>query len=140
MNWRRRNIQYLFVALLSIYLFSCSKEKKSGDSMFELLTDKQTGLNFTNKLTATEQFNIFHYMYFYNGAGIGAGDFNNDGLIDLFFSANQVGNKLFLNEGKLHFKDVTSQAGIPQDGQWNTGVSVIDINNDGMLDIYICRV
>jgi hypothetical protein len=79
-------------------------------------------------------------MYYYNGAGIGAGDFNNDGLIDLFFAANQGENKLFLNEGKMHFKETTKESKIPQDGGWSTGVSVVDINNDGLLDIYICRV
>jgi hypothetical protein len=79
-------------------------------------------------------------MYFYNGAGVGAGDFNNDGLIDLFFASNQSQNKLYLNTGSLHFKDVTPEAKIPGDGAWSTGVSVVDINNDGLLDIYVCRV
>jgi hypothetical protein len=79
-------------------------------------------------------------MYFYNGGGIGAGDFNNDGLIDLFFSSNQGQNKIYLNQGKLKFKDVTAEAQILQDGGWSTGVSVVDINNDGLLDIYVCRV
>ncbi len=83
---------------------------------------------------------MFHYMYFYNGAGVGAGDFNNDGLIDLFFSSNQAQNKLFLNKGALKFTDVTKSASIPQDGGWSTGVSIVDINNDGLLDIYISKV
>src|SRR4029079_3384019 len=84
--------------------------------------------------------NMFKYMYFYNGAGVGAGDFNNDGLIDIFFSSNQGENKLYLNQGGMKFKDVTKQAKIPQDGGWSTGVSVVDINNDGLLDIYVSRV
>src|SRR5207237_9766876 len=75
-----------------------------------------------------------------NGAGVGAGDFNNDGLIDLFFASNQGENKLYLNKGKMQFTDVTKQAHLPQAGGWSTGVSVVDINNDGLLDIYICRV
>jgi len=79
-------------------------------------------------------------MYFYNGAGVGAGDFNKDGLIDLFFASNQGENKLYLNEGGLKFKDQTKAAKIPQDGGWSTGISVVDINNDGLLDIYVCRV
>jgi hypothetical protein len=108
--------------------------------MFEVLDDDRTGLHFVNKLKPTQQFNMFTYMYFYNGAGIGAGDFNNDGLIDLFFASNQGENKLYLNKGKLAFSDVTKEARIPQDGGWSTGVSVVDINNDGLLDIYVCRV
>ncbi len=121
-------------------LISCEGSKKNTPALFDTLTDDKTGLHFTNKLESSPQFNIFHYMYFYNGAGIGAGDFNNDGLIDLFFASNQQQNKLFLNEGKLHFKDVTKEAQIPDDGEWSTGVSIVDINNDGLLDIYVCRV
>ncbi|MBN8672494.1 MAG: VCBS repeat-containing protein [Chitinophagales bacterium] len=83
---------------------------------------------------------MLKYMYFYNGAGVGAGDFNNDGLIDLFFASNQTQSKIYLNEGNLHFVDITTSAGIPDDGGWSTGVSVADVNNDGMLDIYVCRV
>ena len=108
--------------------------------VFEVLDAAATGLDFNNKLTPTPEFNMFKYMYFYNGAGIGAGDFNNDGLIDLFFSSNQGQNKIYLNQGKLKFKEVTAEAMIPQDSGWSTGVSVVDINNDGLLDIYICKV
>ena len=110
------------------------------DVMFQVLGDDKTGLHFENKLTPTSKFNMFDYMYFYNGAGVAAGDFNNDGLIDLFFASNQGQNKIYLNKGKLQFEDVTKEAGIPNDGGWSTGVSVVDINNDGLLDIYICRV
>jgi len=108
--------------------------------MFEVLNDDRTGLHFVNRLKPTQDFNMFNYMYFYNGAGIGAGDFNNDGLIDLFFASNQEENRLYLNKGKLKFEDVTNASQIPQDSGWSTGVSVVDINNDGLLDIYICRV
>ncbi|HTE27331.1 VCBS repeat-containing protein [Flavitalea sp.] len=79
-------------------------------------------------------------MYYYNGSGVAAGDFNNDGKIDLFFAANQSNNRIYLNEGDLKFKDITEPSKIPQDGGWSTGVSVVDINNDGLLDIYISRV
>jgi enediyne biosynthesis protein E4 len=108
--------------------------------MFEALESTQTGLNFSNKLTPRADFNMFKYMYFYNGAGVGAGDFNNDGLTDLFFTSNQSQNKLYLNKGNLKFEDVTLQAKIPNDNAWSTGVSVVDINNDGLLDMYVCRV
>jgi len=104
------------------------------------MDQSRTGLDFVNALHPTRAFNVFDYMYYFNGGGVGAGDFNNDGRIDLFFAANQGKNKLYLNTGDLHFKDVTAEAQIPEDGAWSTGVSVIDINNDGLLDIYICRV
>ncbi len=123
-----------------IFLPGCNSSTQKGEPVFEVLDNTKTGLDFNNKLTPTQQFNVFKYMYFYNGGGVGAGDFNNDGRIDLFFAANQGDNKLYLNTGQLQFKDVTAEAKIPEDGGWSTGVSVIDINNDGLLDIYICRV
>ncbi|HEX5150693.1 MAG TPA: VCBS repeat-containing protein [Parafilimonas sp.] len=126
------------VAIFIIVFFGCSSPK--APVAFEVLTAKQTGINFSNTLKPTNQFNVFHYMYYYNGAGVGAGDFNNDGKTDLFFASNQGPNKLYLNTGNLHFRDVTASAHIPNDSGWSTGVSVVDINNDGLLDIYICRV
>jgi enediyne biosynthesis protein E4 len=126
--------------ILSIHIFSACNRGNKQPALFELLDESTTGLHFTNTLTPTDSFNIFHYMYYYNGAGVGAGDFNNDGLVDLFFASNLEQNKLFSNTGKLHFKEVTQEAGIPQDHGWSTGVSVVDINNDGLLDIYVCRV
>ena len=126
--------------IMLVSLLSCNEKKEEVQAMFEVLDSKTTGIDFTNKLTATPQFNMFKYMYFYNGAGVGVGDFNNDGLSDIFFSSNQGENKIYLNEGGMKFKDVTKEARIPQDGGWSTGVSVVDINNDGLLDIYVCRV
>lgn len=120
-------------------LSSCKQEPKV-EPAFEVLTKENTGLDFANTLKPTPAFNMFKYMYFYNGAGVGAGDFNNDGTVDLFFASNQGASKLFLNKGSMHFEDVTTKAAIPQDGGWSTGVSVVDINNDGLLDIYLCRV
>ncbi|MEO8763727.1 MAG: VCBS repeat-containing protein [Ginsengibacter sp.] len=136
---QKKKLPVISVILLLI-LFSSCKHQNNAPVMFQVMDHTKTGLNFSNNLTPTAQFNMFKYMYFYNGAGIGAGDFNNDGLIDLFFSSNQGDNKIFLNQGKLKFKDVTSEAKIPQDGGWSTGVSVVDINNDGLTDIYICKV
>jgi enediyne biosynthesis protein E4 len=124
--------------LLVVFLNSCTRQKS--ESVFRLLNSEKTGLHFSNKLTSTPEFNMFQYMYFYNGAGVGAADFNKDGLADLFFASNQSQNKLFINKGNLQFKDVTAEAAIPNDGGWSTGVSIVDINNDGMLDIYVCRV
>ena len=127
------------LASILFFFVSCKNEVKQ-EPVFEVLSKENTGLDFTNKLTPTPAFNMFKYMYFYNGAGVGAGDFNNDGLVDLFFASNQGESKLFINKGGLHFEDVTTKASIPKDGGWSTGVSVVDINNDGMLDIYLCRV
>ncbi|WP_290795404.1 VCBS repeat-containing protein [Flavihumibacter sp. UBA7668] len=121
-----------------VLLFSCRNTEKK--AQFDLLDAGSTGLDFSNNLTPSSKFNMFNYMYFYNGAGIGAGDFNKDGLIDLFFASNQSQNRLYLNKGELKFKDITKEALIPDDKGWSTGVSVVDINNDGLLDIYICRV
>jgi enediyne biosynthesis protein E4 len=122
-----------FGILCSIFLTNCSKIK----AIFETLDSSETGINFTNKLTESESLNILSYEYFYNGGGLGAGDFNKDGLSDLYFSANQEANKLFLNQGNLKFKE--TEAGLKgKPNAWKTGVSVIDINADGWLDIYLC--
>ncbi|MBL7729544.1 MAG: VCBS repeat-containing protein [Chitinophagaceae bacterium] len=122
-------------------LFSCAGKKEAkGPVLFEALDSKRTGIEFSNTLTYNKEFNLFKYIYFYNGSGLGAGDFNNDGLTDLFFGSNQSNNRLYLNSGNLQFRDVTTEAAIPADGGWTTGVSVVDINNDGLLDIYVCRV
>ncbi|MGK2861560.1 MAG: VCBS repeat-containing protein [Chitinophagaceae bacterium] len=138
-----KNCRYIIAAglvLLELLFTTCSREKKSDSTFFEVLDHKQTGIDFTNKLKPGSQFNMFNYMYFYNGAGVGAGDFNNDGLIDLFFSSNQGDNKIYINKGGLKFTDVSKEASLPQDSGWSTGVSIVDINNDGLLDIYVCKV
>ncbi|TAF54503.1 MAG: VCBS repeat-containing protein, partial [Sphingobacteriia bacterium] len=128
-------ICFLFLA----FAFSC-QNKKEAPPIFSVVPSSATGLDFTNTLTPTPAFNLFSYMYYYNGAGAGAGDFNGDGWIDLFFAANQGQNKLYLNQKNLQFKEVTQAAKIPADSAWSTGVSVVDINADGKLDIYVCRV
>jgi len=127
------------IVLLFVLLFSC-KEKTADKNLFDLLEASTTGIDFSNALSPRSELNMLKYMYFYNGAGVGVGDFNNDGLIDIFFTANQVSNRLYLNKGSMTFNDITTAAGIPDDRGWSTGVSVVDINNDGMLDIYVCRV
>ncbi len=135
-------MKHIFTILSLSYLLGLSgcTPHAPQSPLFEILDQDKTGIDFNNKLTPTQQFNVFKYMYYFNGAGVGAGDFNNDGKIDLFFAANQGDDKLYLNQGGLKFKDVTAEAKIPEDGGWSTGVSVVDINNDGLLDIYICRV
>jgi enediyne biosynthesis protein E4 len=136
-------MKHLFTTISLLFLLGlsgCNSHTPQQPPLFEILDQDKTGIDFNNKLTPTQQFNVFKYMYYFNGAGLGAGDFNNDGKIDLFFAANEGDDKLYLNQGGLKFKDVTAEAKIPEDGGWSTGVSVVDINNDGLLDIYICRV
>lgn len=125
------------IGFFLLLLLSCNSNK---NKLFVLRESDDTGIDFANRLHSSQAFNMFKYMYFYNGAGCGAGDFNNDGKIDLFFASNQGQNKMYLNEGDLHFKDITAAAKIPNDGGWSTGVSIVDINNDGLNDIYVCRV
>ncbi len=122
--------------LVIIALASACKSDDS-DSIFKLLSEKDSGIDFINTIQETEQDNVLNYEYFYNGGGVAAGDFNNDGLIDLYFTANQGPDKLYLNTGKLAFEDITEKSGITWNGEWKTGVTVVDINADGWLDIYV---
>ncbi|RYY56808.1 MAG: hypothetical protein EOO05_18535, partial [Chitinophagaceae bacterium] len=137
-----RVLLLLLLACACTTIVSCNGhgEKKSGPPLFEALGSDRTGLAFSNNLKYDQKFNLFKYIYFYNGSGLGAGDFNNDGLTDLFFGSNQGSNTIYLNKGGLKFTDVTSAAGIANDGGWTTGISVVDVNNDGLLDVYVCRV
>lgn len=122
------------VVFLFSILTSCKDEDKR---LFHLLNSSHTGINFSNNLTESDTLNILNEEYIYNGGGIATGDFNNDGLPDLFFTGNMVDNKLYLNEGKLKFKDVSEIAGILGEGKWCSGVTVVDINQDGWLDLYV---
>ncbi|WP_235296466.1 VCBS repeat-containing protein [Portibacter marinus] len=126
---------YFSVILIGL-LSACSSEQFE----FLLHSGEELGIDFNNKLEQKADMNILDYLYFFNGGGVGAGDFNNDGLMDLYFSGNQVSNRLYLNEGNLKFKDITEEAFQELNNSWSTGVSVIDINHDGLLDIYVCEV
>jgi hypothetical protein len=128
--------------LLAIFLgSSCSTEKNAPDNpLFLLKNPEETGIRFENRLQSTDSSNILEYLYFYNGGGVAAGDLDNDGLIDLYFTGNQVPNKLYHNKGKLKFEDITETAGVTGDGGWSTGVTMADVNGDGLLDIYVCQV
>jgi enediyne biosynthesis protein E4 len=121
--------------LIFFLLSSCKKEQK----LFSVLSSENSNIDFSNLLTETETDNILAYEYFYNGGGVASGDFNNDGLIDLYFTGNQVDNELYLNKGDLTFEKITTKAGVAgRKGDWKTGVSIIDINADGWQDIYVC--
>lgn len=129
-----------FLASTAYILSSCQSDETKLPPAFRLLESSETGIEFANTLKADNKLNIFNYMYFYNGSGVGAGDFNNDGLIDLCFTGNLSENKLYLNRGKMKFEDVTAQANINQNKAWANGVSIVDINQDGKLDLYISQV
>jgi hypothetical protein len=127
-----------YFCCLLLLLFSC-QESENPHLLFTSLSSSETGIQFANILTETEQENILNYEYFYNGGGVGVGDFNNDGLQDLFFTANQTANQLYVNKGSLKFEDISQKAGIEgRKNAWKTGVSLVDINADGWLDIYVC--
>jgi len=103
-----------------------------------LLPAEHTGIYFSNDLQDDENLNIITFEYFYNGAGVGIGDINNDGLDDIFFAANMKSNRLYLNKGSLQFEDITDKSGLKSSGKWATGVSMVDINQDSLMDIYVC--
>lgn len=129
----------LFGATIS-FLSSCSSDPKEEDENsknFSQLSSEETGIDFQNNLKENDSLNYFSYSYLYMGGGVAAGDINNDGLIDLFFTGNMEPNRLYLNEGNLKFKDITQQAGVAGDKRWFTGVTMVDINADGFLDIYV---
>ena len=120
-------------------ILSCSDNRTAKDALFIERDIESCGIDFINNLEYTEEMNVYTFRNFYNGAGVGLGDFNNDGFVDIFFSGNQVDNRLYLNLGSFQFKDITSQAGVASSNVWSTGVTVVDINGDGWLDIYVCK-
>ncbi|WP_303317857.1 VCBS repeat-containing protein [Flavivirga abyssicola] len=126
-------ILYASLVLL-MFLQSC---KKHDVKQFSLLLADETGIEFSNDLIETDSLNYFTYPYMYMGGGVSAGDINNDGLVDLFFTANMKSNTLYLNKGDFVFEDITEKAKIKGDDRWFTGTTMVDINNDGYLDIYV---
>ncbi len=126
-------------SLLLICCNTTTKEIEVNEKLFTLLKSDETGIDFNNRIKDDKDKNIFAYANFYGGAGVGVGDFNNDGLQDIFFAGNMVPDKLYINQGNLSFIDKTEEAGIINFDGWSTGVTVADINNDGHLDIYVSR-
>ena len=153
-SWTRRQYYYVaavashtcaFSTILSIgavamfLLCSCNSKSKKTTTLFQQLDASYTGIEFSNNLSYDAKFNIYTYRNFYNGGGVAIGDINNDSLPDIFFTANMLPNKLYLNKGNMQFEDVTAKSGIGKIGKWSTGVSMADVNGDGWLDIYVCN-
>lgn len=130
--------------LITIFLGSCSKDTKSSneseqneETLFTLVSPETSGIDFVNEIENQKNFNIFKYRNFYNGGGVAIGDINNDGLPDIYLTGNMVSNKLYLNKGNLTFEDISITAGVEGNKPWSTGVTMVDINADGLLDIYV---
>ncbi len=130
--------QFALFFILILICNACSDAEKKNE-LFELLPSSQTGLNFSNDLTYDKNFNIYKYRNFYNGGGVAIGDVNNDGLVDVYLISNQKQNKLFINKGDFKFEDITDKSGVGGSKSWSTGVTMVDINSDGFLDIYVCN-
>lgn len=130
---------YFFIYLYVSLLFSNQVSgQKMNTPLFTSLPASSTGIHFSNNLIETVKHNVTNYHHYYNGGGVALGDFNNDGLIDIYLTGNQVSNKLYLNKGGFKFEDISKKAGVNGRQGWKTGVSVADVNSDGLLDIYVC--
>lgn len=137
----KTHISFSCIPLLASVLLFSACSSKSTDTLFEQVPASKTGISFTNKPIEKKLFNILYYLYYYNGGGVAAGDINNDGLTDLYFTANsKSNNKLYLNKGNFEFEDITRAAGVAGQSEWCTGVTMADVNNDGLLDIYVSSV
>jgi enediyne biosynthesis protein E4 len=116
-----------------------NEDYSKSQTLFSLLPSSVTGINFSNDVVYTEEFNAYTFRNFYNGGGVAVGDVNNDGLPDIFFCGNMKSNKLYINKGDFKFEDITDKAGLNSEGVWSTGVTFADVNGDGLLDIYVCK-
>ena len=128
-------MKYIFLVFLSAFVLLACKDNKQ---LFRTISPEKSGIDFVNQISESPYLNVLNYEYIYNGGGIGIGDFNNDSLPDVYFTGNMVSNKLYINKGNLHFEDITATAGVDGNAKWCKGASVVDINNDGWLDIYVC--
>ncbi|MCA0132052.1 VCBS repeat-containing protein [Winogradskyella alexanderae] len=132
------------IALVCFLFLTCSEDSKSNPKktsyLLESVSSDETGIKFKNLVTEDPQHSIINYIYYYNGSGVATGDINGDNLPDLFFVSNMGENKLYVNKGDFRFEDISETANIQGKSSWQTGVTMVDINNDGLLDIYVCAV
>jgi len=128
-------VQYAGIFLIMPYVFLSCKQHAT---LFRLISSEHSGISFNNKIVETDSVNPINVTNIYNGGGVGIGDFNNDGLQDVYFTGSMVPNKLYLNKGNMEFTDVTNISGVSGEGKWCRGISVVDINNDGLMDMYVC--
>jgi enediyne biosynthesis protein E4 len=126
---------YIILIVWCLFFYSCNSRKQT---LFTLLDPSYTFIDFSNRIHENDSINIIDNEYVYNGGGVAIGDFNNDGLQDVYFTGNTVSNRLYLNNGDMHFKDVTEVSGTKGEGRWCSGVALVDINSDSLLDIYVC--
>ncbi len=130
-------LRIICVILAPLIVFSCSK--KTEQKLFEEQLAETTGIDFENKVIQDQENHVLNYPYYFNGGGVAVGDINNDGLEDVYFSGNSVPNRLYLNKGNFQFEDITEKAGVKAAEGWKTGVLMADVNQDGWMDIYVCR-
>jgi hypothetical protein len=135
-----------YLIVIAVFILSSCKpdsspagQQDNADALFVRLDPASSGIDFVNEVSNNPDFNIFRYRNFYNGGGVAIGDINNDGLSDVFLTKNQGKNKLYLNRGNMQFEDITESAGVGGSKAWSTGVVMVDINQDGFLDIYVCN-
>lgn len=131
-------MKFIWAFLLSLAIIFCSLSCQKSKKLFKLVKSDHSGIHFNNTIIENDSINPISLVNVYNGGGVGVGDFNNDGLQDIYFAGNMVSNKLYLNKGKMQFEDITEVAGVNGNGSWSRGVTVVDINNDGWMDIYVC--
>ena len=132
-----RTHPFFLLIAVCVFFIACSEDKKA----FTIVSPSSTHIDFANNLEKRKGFGILYYLYYYNGAGVATGDINNDGLPDMYFTANSKGNnKLYLNKGNFQFEDITATAGVAGIADWCTGVTMADVNGDGYLDMYVCAV
>lgn len=138
-------LRYTILCATLIFVASCGKKESNNggeeqqETLFTLLSPEESGVSFVNVVENQKDFNIFKYRNFYNGGGVAIGDINNDGLSDIYLTGNMVSNRLYLNKGNLQFEDISESAGIMGNKPWSTGVVMVDVNQDGLLDIYVCN-